>query len=52
MKLLIVGHISATGFGTVTRRLGEEFLERGVDVRIIAVNHRGDPVQGTLAGRV
>lgn len=52
MRLLLVGHYSATGFGTVTQRLGEEFLARGLDVRIIAVNYRGEPIDGPLAGRV
>jgi len=52
VKLLLVGHMSQTGFGTVTKRLGEEFLARGIDVRVVAVNHRGEPVPGTLAGRV
>lgn len=52
MRLLILGHYSHTGFGTVTVNLGERFLAQGVDVRIIAVNHRGDPVRGPLAGRV
>ena len=52
MRLLILGHWSDTGFGLVTRRLGEEFVKRGVDVRVIALNHRGEPVKGPLAGRV
>ena len=46
------GHFSHTGFGRVTEALGAEFLARGVDVRVIAVNHRGEPVKGPLAGRV
>ncbi len=52
MRLLVFGHHSDTGFGRVTRELGKQFLERGVDVRVIAVNHRGEPVRGALAGRV
>lgn len=52
MRLLIFGHWSATGFGVVTRELGERFVAAGVDVRVIAVNHRGDPARGPLAGRV
>lgn len=52
MRLLIFGHHSHTGFGVVTENLGRELLARGVDVRVLAVNHRGDPVKGPLAGRV
>lgn len=52
MNLLIFGHHSDTGFGVVTQRLGAEFVARGVDVRVLAVNHRGEPVKGPLAGRV
>ena len=52
MRLLVFGHISHTGFGVVTEALAREFLLRGVDVRIIAVNHRGEPVRGDLSGRV
>ncbi len=46
------GHWSATGFGTVTEALGKRFLAAGVDLRVIAVNHRGNPVTGPMAGRV
>ncbi len=52
MKLLIFGQWSHTGFGVVTQSLGERFVEAGVDVRIIADNHRGEPIQGPLSGRV
>lgn len=52
MRLLIFGHHSHTGFGVVTEELGGRFVEAGVDVRVIAVNHRGEPVRGPLAGRV
>ena len=52
MKLLLFGHWSHTGFGTVTAELGSRFLSMGVDVRILAVNHRGEPIRGPLAGRV
>lgn len=52
MRLLVFGHHSHTGFGRVTMELGAGFVERGVDVRILAVNHRGEPVKGPLAGRV
>ena len=52
MRLLIYGHWSHTGFGIVTEALGTRLLAAGVDVRVIAVNHRGEPVQGVLGGRV
>jgi glycosyltransferase involved in cell wall biosynthesis len=52
VRLLIWGHHSATGFGTVTMQLAERFLAAGIDVRVLAVNHRGEPVRGPLAGRV
>ena len=52
MKLLIWGHFSHTGFGRVTVELAERFLAAGLDVRILAVNHRGEPVRGPLSGRV
>jgi glycosyltransferase involved in cell wall biosynthesis len=46
------GHWSHTGFGVVTEALGSRFVAAGVDVRIMAMNHRGEPVKGALAGRV
>ena len=52
MRLLIWGHHSATGFGTVTIELATRLLDAGMDVRVLAVNHRGEPVKGPLAGRV
>lgn len=52
MKVLILGHWSHTGFGVVTEALGSRFVGLGVDVRILALNHRGEPVRGALAGRV
>jgi glycosyltransferase involved in cell wall biosynthesis len=52
MRLLIYGHYSATGFGVVTEHIGGRLVKLGVDVRVIAVNHRGEPVHGPLAGRV
>lgn len=52
MRLLVYGHHSATGFGIVTEALATRFVAHGVDVRILAVNHRGEPVTGPLAGRV
>ena len=52
MRLLIWGQHSHTGFGRVTKELAERFLAAGIDVRVIAVNHRGEPVTGPLSGRV
>jgi glycosyltransferase involved in cell wall biosynthesis len=52
VRLLIYGHHSATGFGVVTEHIGGRLVNLGVDVRVIAVNHRGEPVEGSLAGRV
>lgn len=52
MRLLIFGHYSHTGFGIVTEQLATRFLQAGMDVRVIAVNHRGEPVRGPLAGHV
>lgn len=52
MRLLVFGHFSHTGFGTVTVELARRFLDAGVDVRVLAVNHRGEPIQGPLAGRI
>jgi glycosyltransferase involved in cell wall biosynthesis len=52
VKLLMFGHWTETGFGVVTKRLAEGFLKRGVDVRVIASNYRGEPLHGLMAGRV
>lgn len=52
MRLLIFGHVSHTGFGVVTEALATRFLVAGLDVRILAVNHRGEPLKGPLAGHV
>lgn len=52
MKLLVFGHWSHTGFGVVTDAIGSRLVNAGIDVRVLAVNHRGEPVRGPLAGRV
>ena len=52
MRLLLFGHFSHTGFGRVTEALGERFLKAGHDVRVMAMNHRGEPVKGPLNARV
>ena len=52
MRLLVYGHWSHTGFGVVTEALGTRLVNMGVDVRVLAMNHRGEPVKGPLANRV
>lgn len=52
MRLLVFGHHSHTGFGVVTDNLARRFVAAGVDVRVLAVNHRGEPIEGPLAGRI
>jgi len=52
VNLLIFGHHSHTGFGVVTEALATRFLAAGVDVRVLAVNHRGEPIEGPLGGRI
>lgn len=52
MRLLVYGHHSHTGFGVVTEALGGRLAAMDVDVRVLAMNHRGEPVKGPLAGRV
>jgi glycosyltransferase involved in cell wall biosynthesis len=52
VRILIFGHWSDTGFGRVTQELGARFLAAGHDPRVLAVNHRGEPIKGPMAGRV
>jgi glycosyltransferase involved in cell wall biosynthesis len=52
VRLLVLGHWSHTGFGVVTEALTSRLLALGVDARILALNHRGEPVKGPLQGRV
>ena len=52
MRLLLFSHWSHTGFGTVTAELGGRHVGLGVDLRVLAVNHPGEPIRGPLAGRV
>ena len=52
MRLLVMGHWSHTGFGVVTEAIAGRLVGLGVDVRVLALNHRGEPVRGPLAGRV
>jgi glycosyltransferase involved in cell wall biosynthesis len=39
VKLLFVGDMAATGFGSVTTDLGRAMLERGLDVRFLSQNN-------------
>jgi glycosyltransferase involved in cell wall biosynthesis len=48
----MLSHWSHTGFGTVTLELGARLVNLGIDLRVLAVNHRGEPIRGPLAGRV
>jgi glycosyltransferase involved in cell wall biosynthesis len=52
VRLLVYGHVSHTGFGIVTEQLAGRLAVLGIDVRVLALNHRGEPVKGLLAGRV
>lgn len=52
MKILVFGHWSDTGFGIVTQELSTRWAQDGYDVRVIAVNHRGNPIQGIMSSRV
>lgn len=52
MKVLLFGHWTETGFGVVTQRLSERFVKAGADVRVIASNYRGEPLNGLMTGRV
>ena len=52
MRLLVFGHFSHTGFGVVTEAIAGRLIAAGYDVRVMAMNHRGEPVHGPLAGRV
>ena len=46
------GDWSHTGFGVVTEELGKSLLAAGADIRILAGNHRGEPIRGPLNGSV
>lgn len=41
MKLLLIGDQAHTGFGRVGREVGRRLLDKGVDIRVIAINWRG-----------
>ena len=42
MKVLFIGDLAATGFGSVTTDLGRALLDRGLDVRFLSQNEVGD----------
>lgn len=41
MRLLLCSDMASTGFGRVGRELGARFLQAGLDLRVIGINHRG-----------
>jgi glycosyltransferase involved in cell wall biosynthesis len=42
MKLLLIGDLAPTGFGTVTMELGRALLARGIDCRFLSLNELGE----------
>ena len=42
MRLLLIGDLATTGFGTVTMDLGRALLVRGIDCRFLSFNELGD----------
>jgi glycosyltransferase involved in cell wall biosynthesis len=52
VRVLVLGTWSHGGFGKVTVELSTRFLAAGHDIRILAVDHRGEPITGPLNGRV
>ena len=51
MRLMIVGDLDTTGFGTVTMDLGRALLARGVDVRFVADPSTGGTIGEPFASR-
>ena len=52
MRLLLVSDMAHTGFGRVGRELGQGLLDKGHDLRIIAINWRGiDGELGAILNR-
>lgn len=41
-RILFLGDLAATGFGTVTMDLGRAMIEQGEDVRFVSLNQMGD----------
>lgn len=50
MKLLLIGDLATTGFGTVTMDLGLALLARKVDCRFLSLNEMGE-LPGPFEGR-
>lgn len=42
MRLLVVGDLAATGFGTVTINLGRQWIDAGHDIRFLSQNDLGE----------
>lgn len=38
----------STGFGRVTHAIGERLVEKGHEIHVLAINHKGDPYPTTL----
>jgi glycosyltransferase involved in cell wall biosynthesis len=51
MKLLFLGDLAGTGFGTVTMDLGRELIARGVDVRFMSLNETGAELEEPFLSR-
>jgi glycosyltransferase involved in cell wall biosynthesis len=50
-KLLFLGDMAGTGFGTVTLDMGRELIARGVDVRFMSLNETGDDLPEPFRSR-
>ena len=51
MRTLVWGDMAATGFGTVTRDLGQAMIDRGEDVRFLSINEMQGELPEPFAGR-
>ncbi len=51
MRLLLLGDMAATGFGTVTMDLGRALIDAGADVRFLSFNETGEPLPEPFASR-
>lgn len=51
MRTLVWGDMAATGFGTVTRDLGQAMVDRGEDVRFLSINEPDGELPEPFAGR-
>jgi glycosyltransferase involved in cell wall biosynthesis len=50
-RVLFLGDLAATGFGTVTMDLGRALIARGVDVRFMSLNETGDDLPEPFKSR-